>query len=118
MQRFAADGGWCVLSYEERMEGSIILAAIGMPEDGRPIDFVIVLELFSLKRVQLLTPFDLSSYHFKAEMKPWNNVESNERGSRQCVGLPLFGGMAACMERAARTFLGNYFFTLMDALAR
>ena len=32
--------------------------------------------------------------------------------------LPLFGGMAACMERAARTFLGNYCFTLMDALAR
>ena len=63
MQRFAADGGWLVLSYEERMEGSIILAAIGMPEDGRPIDFVIVLELFSLKRMQLLTPFDLSSYH-------------------------------------------------------
>lgn len=51
-------------------------------------------------------------------MKPWNNVESNERGSRQCVGLPLFGGMAVCMERAVRTFLGNYFFTLMDALAR
>ena len=32
--------------------------------------------------------------------------------------LPLFGGMAVCMERAVRTFLGNYFFTLMDALAR
>ena len=44
------------------MEGSAVFAAIGMPEDGRPIDFVIVLELFSLKRVQLLTPFDLSSY--------------------------------------------------------
>ena len=58
----------------------------------------------------MLLKIHLSSYHFKAEMKPWNNVESSERGSRQ--------GMAACMERAARTFLGNYFFTLMDALAR
>ena len=66
----------------------------------------------------MLLKIHLSSYHFKAEMKPWNNVESNERGSRQCVGLPLFGGMAVCMERAVRTFLGNYFFTLMDALAR
>ena len=62
MRRFAADGAKHVLSYEERIEGSIVLAAIGMPEDGSPIDFVIDLELFSLKRVQLLTPFDLSSY--------------------------------------------------------
>ena len=49
MQRFAADGGWRVLYYEERMEGSAVLAAIGMPEDGRPIDFCVVLERFPLK---------------------------------------------------------------------
>ena len=54
MRRFAADGGRRVLYYEERIEGSVVLAAIGMPEDGIPIDFVIDLELFSLKRVQLL----------------------------------------------------------------
>ena len=62
MQRFAADGTRRVLYYEERMERSAVLTAIGMLEDGIPIDFVIDLELFSLKRVQLLTPFDLSSY--------------------------------------------------------
>ena len=55
MRRFAADGAWRVLSYEERREVGAVLAAIGMPEDGSPIDFVIDLELFSLKRVQLLT---------------------------------------------------------------
>ena len=55
MRRFAADGGWRVLYYEERMEGSTVLTAIEMPEDGRPIDFVIDLELFSLKWVQILT---------------------------------------------------------------
>ena len=44
-----------MLYYEERMEGSAVLAAIGMPENGRPIDFVIDLELFSLKWVQILT---------------------------------------------------------------
>ena len=51
MQRFAADGGRRVLYYEGRMEGSAVLAAIGMPEDGSPID----LERFSLQWVQLLT---------------------------------------------------------------
>ena len=56
MRRFAADGARRVLYYEERMEGIAVFAAIGMPEDGSPIDFVIDLELFSLKRVQLLTP--------------------------------------------------------------
>ena len=55
MQRFAADGARRVLYYEERMEGSAVLTAVGMPEDGRPIDFVIGPELFSLKWVQLLT---------------------------------------------------------------
>ena len=55
MRRFAADGARRMLYYEERIEGSAVLAAIGMPEDGRPIDFVIDLELFSLKWVQLLT---------------------------------------------------------------
>ena len=55
MQRFAADGARRVLYYEERMEGSTVLTAIEMPEDGRPIDFVIGPELFSLKWVQLLT---------------------------------------------------------------
>ena len=55
MQQFAADGGWRVLYYEERMEGSAVLAAIGMPEDGIPIDFGVDLELFSLKWVQILT---------------------------------------------------------------
>ena len=55
MQRFAADGARRMLYYEERIEGSAVLAAIGMLEDGRPIDFVIDLELFSLKWVQLLT---------------------------------------------------------------
>ena len=50
MQRFAADGGRQVLYYEGRMEGSAVLAAIGMPEDGRLID----LERVSLKWVQLL----------------------------------------------------------------
>ena len=55
MRRFAADGSWRVLYYEERMEGSAVLATIGMPEDGRPIDFVIDLELFSLKWVLILT---------------------------------------------------------------
>ena len=55
MRRFAADGARRVLYYEGRMEGSAVLAAIGMLEDGRPIDFVIDLELFSLKWVQLLT---------------------------------------------------------------
>ena len=63
MQRFAADGGWRVLYYEERMERSAVLAAIGVPEDGIPTEFLIDLELFSLKRVQFLTPFDQSSYH-------------------------------------------------------
>ena len=53
--RFAADGGRQVLYYEGRMEGSAVLAAIGMPEDGRLIDFVIDLERFSLQWVQLLT---------------------------------------------------------------
>ena len=55
MRRFAADADRRMLNYEERMEGSAVLAAIGMPEDGRPIDFVIGPELFSLKWVQLLT---------------------------------------------------------------
>ena len=55
MQRFAADGARRMLYYEERMEGSAVLAAIGMPEDGSPIDFVIDLERVSLKWVQLLT---------------------------------------------------------------
>ena len=55
MRRFAADGARRMLYYEERMEGSAVLAAIGMPENGRPIDFVIDLELFSLKWVQILT---------------------------------------------------------------
>ena len=55
MQQFAADGARRMLYYEERMEGNVVLAAIGMPEDGRPIDFVIDLELFSLKWVQILT---------------------------------------------------------------
>ena len=55
MQRFAADGAWRVLYYEERMEGSTVLPAIGMPEDGIPIDFGVDLEPFSLKWVQLLT---------------------------------------------------------------
>ena len=55
MQRFAADGTRRVLYYEERMEGGAVLAAIGMPEDGSPIDFVIELERVSLKWVQLLT---------------------------------------------------------------
>ena len=55
MRRFAADGAGRVLYYEERMEGNVVLAAIGMPEDGRPIDFVIDPERFSLKWVQLLT---------------------------------------------------------------
>ena len=50
MQRFAADGGRQVLYYEGRVEGSAVLAAIGMPEDGRLID----LERVSLKWVQLL----------------------------------------------------------------
>ena len=49
MRRFAADGDRLVLYYEERMEGSAVLAAIGMPEDGRPIDFGVVLERFPLK---------------------------------------------------------------------
>ena len=44
-----------MLYYEERMEGSAVLAAIGMPEDGIPIDFVIDLEPFSLKWVQIFT---------------------------------------------------------------
>ena len=39
MRRFAADGARRVLYYEERRKGSIVLAAIGMPEDGIPIDF-------------------------------------------------------------------------------
>ena len=62
MRRFAADGARRVLYYEERRKGSIVLAAIGMPEDGIPIDFVINLEL--LHKVDT-TPhhFDLSSYH-------------------------------------------------------
>ena len=55
MRRFAADGARRVLYYEERMEGSAVLAAIGMPEDRTPIDFVIEPELFSLKWEQLLT---------------------------------------------------------------
>ena len=55
MRRFAADGARRVLYYEERIEGSVVLAAIGVPEDGIPTDFLIDLELFSLKRVQLLT---------------------------------------------------------------
>ena len=33
MRRFAADGAIRVLYYEERMDGSAVLAAIGMPED-------------------------------------------------------------------------------------
>ena len=41
MRRFAADGARRVLYYEERRKGSIVLAAIGMPEDGIPIDFAI-----------------------------------------------------------------------------
>ena len=45
MRRFAADGARRVLYYEERMEGSTVLAAIGMTEDGRRLDFVIVPEL-------------------------------------------------------------------------
>ena len=49
MRRFAADGARRVLYYEERMEGSEVLAAKGMHEDRSPIDFVIDLELFSLK---------------------------------------------------------------------
>ena len=32
MRRFAADGAWRVLYYEERMAGRAILAAKGMPE--------------------------------------------------------------------------------------
>ena len=32
-RRFAADGAIRVLYYEERMDGSAVLAAIGMPED-------------------------------------------------------------------------------------
>ena len=55
MRRFAADGARRMLYYEERMEGSAVLAATGMPEDGIPIDFVMDLELFSLKWVQILT---------------------------------------------------------------
>ena len=55
MRRFAADGDRLVLYYEERMEGSAVLAAVGMPEDGRPIDFGVDLELFSLKWVLILT---------------------------------------------------------------
>ena len=55
MLRFAADGARRVLYYEERMEGSTVLTAIEMPEDGRPIDFVIDLELFPLEWVQFLT---------------------------------------------------------------
>ena len=56
MRRFAADGANRVLYYEGRIEGSAVLAAIGMLVDGRPIDLVIDLEQFSLKWVQLLTP--------------------------------------------------------------
>ena len=61
MRRFAADGARRVLYYEERMEGSTVLAAIGMPEDGKRLDFVIVPEL--LFQVGT-TPhyFDWSSY--------------------------------------------------------
>ena len=49
MRRFAADADRRMLYYEERMEGSAVLAAIGVHEDQSPIDFVIDLELFSLK---------------------------------------------------------------------
>ena len=55
MRRFAADGARRVLYFEERMDGSAVLAAIGMPEDWRPTDFGVDLELSSLKWVQLLT---------------------------------------------------------------
>ena len=51
MRRFAADGDRLVLYYEERMEGSAVLTAIGVHEDQSPIDFVIDLELFYLKWV-------------------------------------------------------------------
>ena len=61
MRRFAAASLWRVLYYEEAMAGSTVLAPVGMPEDGIPIDFVINLEL--LHKVDT-TPhhFDLSSY--------------------------------------------------------
>ena len=39
MRRFAAASLGRVLYYEEAMAGSTVLAAVGMPEDGRPIDF-------------------------------------------------------------------------------
>ena len=48
MQRFAADGARRALYYEERMEGSAVLTAIGLTEDGRPIDFGVDLKVGSI----------------------------------------------------------------------
>ena len=48
MRRFAAASLGRVLYYEETMAGSTVLAAVGMPEDGRPIDFGVDLKVGSI----------------------------------------------------------------------